>query len=232
MSRKNSFALVMLLSCAVTVSTSHATTDIDGWSNLKFGMSPEEARAAEPRLGGNLKPPEYGTYKIIESDDDIDLAGRHYSLEANFDVNYQYDVMRLQKIALTWESDPAETVYTKQCENIFQEHLNLFAEKYGDFDDLNVNNPLATDGVDKTKSQIKETVDGGASYYEKHFTMVGDFVFEALKTLPDEKTIRVLGLPTSQGEETTTCRVHITFYQDLPVYGSPLPDGSEAGETF
>ena len=190
---------------------------LHGWGNLKFGMTPKQARAEEPRLDGGIELPNYGTHKMMESNDaPVEIAGRNYALLARFKVNRKDGVMRLQTINLMWDSDPEEAVYKKQCERIFQEHLGLLGAKYGGFDGLNTETPLAVEGVDKKKSRVKQTPDGRASYSENHFTMTGDCVFQALKTFPDSKKITVLGLPTSQGEVTTKCRVKMTFAKDLP----------------
>lgn len=222
------FCMALLLTGAALASNS-----INGWGNLTFGMTPQEAKKAEPRLDGDLKRPDYGAYQILESKDAaVEIAGRNYSLSTSFDVNHQHDIMRLQAITLIWESDAGDAVYTKECENIFQEHLRMLVRKYGSFDNLNIKNPLATDDVDAKKSVVKSTADGSATYFEKHSTMMSDFSFEAVKTLPQSKTIRVVGLPTIQGEKTTTCRVDITFFKDLPAYIPPLPEASNAGDSF
>lgn len=222
------FFMTLLLS-----GTALAKETINGWGDLTFGMSPQEAKKAEPRLDGDLKRPDYGAHQMMESKDAaIEIAGRNYTLSTSFDVSSQYDVMRLQAISLIWESDSSDAVDTQKCENIFQEHLRMLVRKYGDFDNLKIKNPLATDDVDKKKSVVKNTADGRATYYEKHFTITSDFSFEAVKTLPQSKTIRVVGLPTHQGERTTTCRVDITFFQDLPSYVPPLPKESGSGDSF
>lgn len=210
-----------------------ADDTVNGWGNLTFGMSPQEAQTAEPRLNGDLKRPDYGSHKIMESHSaTVEIAGRNYKLSTGFDVNHQHDIMRLQAITLTWESDAADRVDTNQCENVFQEHLRMLVRKYGNFDNLKGKNPLATEDVDQKKSLVKDTVDGSATYYEKHFTIISDFSFEALKTLPESKTIRIVGLPTSQGDINTTCRVNITFFKHLSPYVSPLPDSSASKDSF
>mgnify|MGYP006423762293 CR=1 FL=1 len=216
---------------------SYAETDIDGWGNLKFGMSVEEARKAEPRLDGETEdvpccigPP---TAFVESNTATVEISGREYRLKAYFDVNERYDLTRLASISLIWENALADYVSTKECERIYQEHLRLVIRKYGEFDDLYKNNPFAKfDDVDKKKSQIKETVDGRANYYEKHFTELKDFSFEARKTLPDSKRISVYGTPTRDGKQSGTCRARVTFYKELPAYVPDLPKESESGETF
>ena len=94
-----------------------ATETINGWGDLKFGMSIEDVRSADPRLRSEESNGPMDDSIVIFSDADaLEIAGRTYRLSASFRPQDR----KLQNITLSWESAPDLYIDEKRCDEIYQ----------------------------------------------------------------------------------------------------------------